>query len=98
MNEAEAMLLDVELVGHEPAIAQHHPVRFRLAAAEPAIDAAGRAPSILHVRGLPTTLLIDPNGMEIGRIEGDADWDDPDTLAFLKKLMQPGAVVAKQQK
>ncbi len=54
-------------------------------------DQSGRAPSLLHVDGLPTTLLIDPNGMEIGRIEGDADWDDSDTIAYLEKLMKRSA-------
>jgi len=58
-------------------------------------DAAGEAPSILHINGLPTTLLIDPNGMEVGRIEGDADWDDDDTLAFLNKQMKRSLAQSK---
>ena len=51
------------------------------------IDTSGQAPSLLHVHGLPTTIFIDPHGFEIGRIEGDADWDAPDTVAFLKSKM-----------
>lgn len=43
----------------------------------------------LDVRGAPTTLLIDPNGRELGRIEGAARWDSVEALLLLK------AVVAK---
>lgn len=53
------------------------------------VDAAGEAPSLLQIRGLPTSFLIDPNGAEIGRIEGATDWDDPATLDFLKAQTKP---------
>jgi thiol-disulfide isomerase/thioredoxin len=52
------------------------------------IDVSGRAPYILHTPGLPATLLIDPQGKEIGHIDGDADWTDPGTFAFLKSQMK----------
>jgi thiol-disulfide isomerase/thioredoxin len=51
-------------------------------------DDAGRVPAILQTPGLPTTFLIDRNGMEIGRIEGEADWTAPDTLAFLRARLK----------
>ncbi|MDX2028424.1 MAG: TlpA disulfide reductase family protein [Alphaproteobacteria bacterium] len=50
-------------------------------------DGAGRAGSILGISGLPTTLLIDPQGREIGRVSGNAEWDAPDTIAFLEARM-----------
>jgi thiol-disulfide isomerase/thioredoxin len=31
----------------------------------------------MGVRGLPTTVIIGPDGREIGRVEGPADWDSP---------------------
>jgi peroxiredoxin len=52
-------------------------------------DAAGAVPSLLHARGLPTSFLIDPEGREIGLIEGEADWAAPDAVAFLAKRMNP---------
>ena len=33
--------------------------------------------------GLPTTLLISPQGQEIGRLAGEADWDAPEVHALL---------------
>jgi thiol-disulfide isomerase/thioredoxin len=47
-------------------------------------DPSGRAPFILHIRGLPTTLLIDPNGCEVARLEGAAEWTGDSTLSFLE--------------
>lgn len=52
-------------------------------------DTGGSVPNILQIHGLPTTVLIDPNGMEIGRIEGEANWTDPATIAFLEGQMKP---------
>lgn len=40
----------------------------------------------LGVRGAPTTLLIDPLGQEIGRIEGAAHWDAEEALLLLKAV------------
>ena len=36
--------------------------------------------------GLPTTLLIDRNGCEIGRMAGPAEWASPDGLALIQAL------------
>jgi len=47
-------------------------------------DAGGRAPFALHIRGLPTTVLINPDGLEIARLEGPADWTKDDMVTFLE--------------
>jgi thiol-disulfide isomerase/thioredoxin len=36
--------------------------------------------------GLPLTVLIDPQGREIGRAVGPAAWDTPDAIAYFKTL------------
>ncbi|MBI1260619.1 MAG: redoxin family protein [Rhizobiales bacterium] len=48
------------------------------------IDASMRASFDLQAPGLPTTLLIDSNGRELGRLVGPAEWDTPEMIAFLK--------------
>jgi thiol-disulfide isomerase/thioredoxin len=48
------------------------------------IDATGRAGSNLALVGLPGTLLIDPEGREVGRLIGPAEWDSPEMIAFLE--------------
>ncbi len=39
----------------------------------------------LDVRGIPTTLLIDRNGYEVGVLEGAADWSSPDAVTVVRK-------------
>ena len=38
----------------------------------------------LDVTLLPTSILVDAKGRELGRIEGDADWDMPESIALMK--------------
>ena len=52
-----------------------------------AIDHAGVALTSLNLHGLPTTLLIDPQGNEVGRVEGIANWSSPEVIAFLTSRM-----------
>ena len=48
------------------------------------IDPTGRAGTKLTLIGLPGTLLIDPEGREVGRLIGPAEWDSPEMIAFLE--------------
>jgi len=41
----------------------------------------------LDVTLLPTSVLVDPARRELGRIEGDADWDTPEAIALMKAAM-----------
>jgi thiol-disulfide isomerase/thioredoxin len=40
-------------------------------------------------RGLPTSILIDRQGRELGRFEGAADWDGPDAGQLLDFYVKP---------
>ena len=44
----------------------------------------------LDVTLLPTSILVDAKGSELGRIEGDADWDMPESIALMKAAMGNG--------
>jgi thiol-disulfide isomerase/thioredoxin len=46
-------------------------------------DASGRNASELKVIGMPTTLLIDREGRELGRLVGPAEWDSEDAKALI---------------
>lgn len=48
------------------------------------IDTSSKAMFALGVFGLPTTLLIDSKGKEVGRLIGPAEWDAPDMVAFIR--------------
>lgn len=47
---------------------------------------AGRAVAVL---GLPTTLILDPEGRELARLTGTADWNGPDARALMNALAAP---------
>jgi thiol-disulfide isomerase/thioredoxin len=49
------------------------------------LDTGNTAMRALKVRGLPTTLLLDRDGREIGRMEGAAAWDSPAAEALLRR-------------
>jgi thiol-disulfide isomerase/thioredoxin len=36
---------------------------------------------------LPTSILIDPAGREVGRLEGEADWDKPEAIALVSNAI-----------
>jgi thiol-disulfide isomerase/thioredoxin len=64
------------------------------------IDTSGKAGFALATAGLPTTLLIDRQGQELGRLIGPAEWDAPDMVAFLKSIIsqKQGRLAVPQQK
>ena len=49
------------------------------------LDASGKALRTLDAVGLPTTLLLNPEGREVGRLVGPAVWDSPEMVAFLRE-------------
>jgi len=51
------------------------------------LDPRGEAARAWGARGLPTTLIIDRQGRERGRVEGAIDWEAPATLAEIRRLV-----------
>jgi thiol-disulfide isomerase/thioredoxin len=51
------------------------------------LDVSGDATRKLNVVGLPTTLIIDREGREIGRLIGPAEWDEPANIEFVKCII-----------
>ena len=50
----------------------------------------------LRAIGLPTTMLIDREGKEIGRLLGPAEWDSPEAVALIEKYLGPGGDASKE--
>ena len=47
-------------------------------------DKGRKAMQALDISILPTSILIDAEGRELGRLEGEADWEKPEALALMK--------------
>jgi len=43
----------------------------------------------MGVLGLPVTVILDPEGMEIARMQGDADWSSDSAYAVIRALIAP---------
>lgn len=52
------------------------------------VDTSSQVGFALATAGLPTTLLIDAEGRELGRLIGPAEWDAPEMVAFLKSVIE----------
>jgi thiol-disulfide isomerase/thioredoxin len=48
------------------------------------IDPTMKTTTVLGIPGLPTTLLIDRNGRELGRLVGPTEWATAEMIDFLK--------------
>ena len=51
-------------------------------------DATARAGSALRAIGMPTTLLIDREGREVGRLIGPAEWDSADAKRLIEAALR----------
>lgn len=51
-------------------------------------DPTSRASFAMKAFGLPTTVLISPEGKEIGRLVGPAHWDGPEAQALLGEALK----------
>ncbi len=52
------------------------------------VDKSARARVALGVAGIPTTLLIDRQGREIGRLAGPAEWDSPEAIKAIRRYLK----------
>lgn len=60
------------------------------------LDRSGASMRAFGIRGLPTTMLIDREGREVGRLEGMANWESPEAEALMRHYM--GGVPPVQKK
>ena len=72
------------------------------------IDEKLKYSKAIGVRSLPTTILIGPDGNEVGRLTGSAEWDEPEAVALIsfyrehakgtpaEKPAETGAVMEKK--
>ena len=52
-------------------------------------DPNSRLAAQMGVLGLPVTVIINPEGMEVARLIGDAEWDSAEAQAVFAAMMAP---------
>ena len=50
-------------------------------------DTRKKSYQALQIAVLPTSVLIDADGREVGRLQGDAEWDSPEAEALVRHVM-----------
>jgi len=53
------------------------------------LDPSGDATDVLNTDGIPITIIVNPQGQLVGRLEGSANWNSPATLALIRQLAGP---------
>ena len=53
------------------------------------IDEKSKVARAVGISGLPTTVMYDGEGREVGRVIGPAEWDAPESVAFLRACLAP---------
>lgn len=52
------------------------------------VDTSSKASYALGAVGIPTTLLINPEGLEVGRLVGPAEWDSSHLIEIIQQQLQ----------
>lgn len=60
------------------------------------VDASGKAAYRVGAFGIPTSLLINPEGLEAGRLAGEAEWDSPELITVIRQQLNQAAGTAAE--
>ena len=52
------------------------------------LDPSGESAVALDVLGMPTTILFDRQGRELGRYTGATEWDEPEAVALIRHFLE----------
>ena len=61
------------------------------------VDTSTMAPINLNVLGVPTTLLLDGNGREIGRYTGPTEWDSEAVVSAIRERLSSASATASTE-
>jgi thiol-disulfide isomerase/thioredoxin len=62
------------------------------------VDESGAAPFALNLPGIPTTLLVDREGREVGRKLGIAEWDSAEIVTVIRRYLDiPAEAMTKPE-
>ena len=64
--------------------------RHRITSLDIYLDPGQKFAAATGILGLPATLIVDPDGNEIGRLVGEASWDADDAVGFFRSWSGAG--------
>ncbi|MCH7937105.1 MAG: TlpA family protein disulfide reductase [Proteobacteria bacterium] len=84
-DKIEVLALSVDRAG-TPLVKKFYDLN-RIGNLDIFIDKSSKVLRGSKILGLPTTILIDKQGREIGRALGAAEWDSSEAVAFIRKCL-----------
>ena len=75
---------------NDPAAIERFFTEAAIANLENLRDPKSELARAMGIMGLPVTVILNPEGQEVGRLIGDAHWDGAEAQALLKALMAGG--------
>ena len=84
IDKSELLVLPLSIDRQGVPVVRHFYQELGLKALDIYVDQSGKASSALNAVGVPTTLLIDRDGREVGRKVGPAEWDSPEMIALIR--------------
>lgn len=85
-NDLEVVALSIDAGGNGLTAVKSFYAGLDLRSLRVYNDPEGMANILVGASGVPTTLLLDRTGHEIGRVVGPAQWDSPETIALVRRL------------
>ena len=79
-------VLAISLDRAGPKAVQEFWTKLNVQGLEPLIDPTTKLGFALKAQGMPTTLILNPQGQEVARVAGALEWDSPAIVARLKSL------------
>ena len=81
-NDFTVVAINIDAGGE--AVAAPFAKRLKISNLDLYLDPRGATSRAMGVKVLPTTVVYDRDGQEIGRLEGGAEWDSAEALALLR--------------
>ncbi len=87
LGSPKFQVLPLSIDREGPSVVKEFSEELGLTSLEIYVDDAMRAPVALNVLGIPATLFLNPQGQEIGRVLGPAEWDNPDVVKEIQRYV-----------
>jgi thiol-disulfide isomerase/thioredoxin len=84
-SQFKVLALSLDAASSRPKVAPFYRDR-KLDNLEIHFDIGRQAFQALNIVVLPTTVVIDGSGREVGRLQGEADWDSKEALALIRSV------------
>ena len=85
-DKFEVVALSIDKAG--PPVVQRFYDEIGVTQLKMYVDQTMLSATALRTVGLPTTILINAEGQELGRLVGPAEWDDPEMVSFLRGYIE----------